>query len=465
MPGSSAFLLAAGTKISAKSHLAVMIPKGQASLNNSGGDAVRLFDSNSALRLKVSYEGTVKEGYAYAKDQTGKWVWSDQPTPGALNIIAQIVSYPSTLIFSEVLPNPEGDDAEGEFMEIFNTGSDSIDLADWSVSDGRRKYQISEDDFLDTELAGQKYLVLYREVTGISLNNTGEEQLELYNPLGEKVDTLVLDASGKEAEAYAWDGQGFAWTEKPTPGAKNKFSSTSEKKTVEKKIITPQTKTVILKNIREQELGSVIKTSGTVSVEPDVLGEGVLYLAGSGIRVVLPKNFDGTLEPGQFLELTGVLSSFHNELQLKVQNPADITVTEDLRELNTHEIKTGDVAEATEGFLVTVSGNLTENAGDNFVLDDGSGPAKVHLMESAGINKPKMKKGELLTVTGLVSQYDENFRILPRYQSDIVTGQGQVAGISAGGPSLPRTGTDFWLIVAVFSGFCYNLLLLTRKES
>ena len=169
---------------------------------------------------------------------------------------------------------------------------------------------------------------------------------------------------------------------------------------------------------------------------------------------MLPDDFDSSsLKLGVVLELTGTLSSFHSELQLKISSAADIKVTGGTQEFIPHQIKTSEVEEDTEGFFVSVTGMLINSSGDSFVIDDGSGPAKVHLMEAAQIIKPKMKKGEQITVTGLVSQYDETYRILPRYQSDIVVGLAQVAGAAISSSSgLPRTGLGVWSIFVVFTG-------------
>ena len=75
------------------------------------------------------------------------------------------------------------------------------------------------------------------------------------------------------------------------------------------------------------------------------------------------------------------------------------------------------------------------------------------IQDSAGIDKPRTKKGDTVLVTGIVSQFNDIYRVLPRMQSDLIFGQ--VAGTSFSG-GLPRTGGDFWLTVAVLVVICYS---------
>ncbi|MDZ4225597.1 MAG: OB-fold nucleic acid binding domain-containing protein, partial [Candidatus Andersenbacteria bacterium] len=101
-----------------------------------------------------------------------------------------------------------------------------------------------------------------------------------------------------------------------------------------------------------------------------------------------------------------------------------------------HQMETGAIGEDTEGWLVTVSGEVVETSGSTFYLDDGSGEVKVYIKPDTGINKPKMKKGMTVTVTGVVSETSSGYRILPRFQEDVIAGQ--VAGAS----SFPQAGWE-----------------------
>ena len=452
-PAATAYKISEETVILPLKYLTITIPKGRFALNNSGEDALRVFDAAKSLRLRIAYAGGAAEDASYARDSLGVWEWPDTPTPDSVNVFATETAYVSDLIISEVVSNPEGDEEEGEFIEIYNPGEDSVDLTEWVLSDKTKRYVISDDDLIATEIPAGGYLAFYREATGISLNNTGEEQVSFFNPDAKLVQSLTFSA-GKEGQSYSWsNAKVYQWTTKITPGRKNEFTFASEAKTDRKETSANETKTVELKNVRQMPPGQTLKTSGVVSVPSGIFGSDVIYLAGSGIRVVFedPAAAVG-LKIGDLIELSGMLKEFHGEMQL-VANPDGLKILESEQDVQAHKIKTGEAGEEFEGSLVQIAGNITQTSGDTFFVDDGSGEARVLIQDSAGIDKPRTKKGDTVLVTGIVSQFNDIYRVLPRMQSDLIFGQ--VAGTSVSG-GLPRTGGDFWLTVAVLVVICYS---------
>lgn len=57
-------------------------------LNNSGAEAVNLFDPAGELIDRIAYEAEKISGQAYAKNASGEWLWTGQPTPGSENVFA-----------------------------------------------------------------------------------------------------------------------------------------------------------------------------------------------------------------------------------------------------------------------------------------------------------------------------------------------------------------------------------------
>lgn len=461
-PGKDALILGPGTSVPSSGFLVVTIPKGKFVLNNSGGDAVRLFDATKTLRLRQYYHDAAREGYSYAKNATAAWAWTEILTPGEPNQFAPELIYSTSLRISEVLPDPVSEETD-EFIEIQNFGLESINLEEWVVADKAKRFTISGDNYFDTEIPPGGFLVLDRDTTGIALNNLGEEEVSLFNPAGELVDRIGFSAASREGQSYSWEkDRVYRWTLKPTPGAPNEFVApplenemTALKNKIEQGKKNLQEgkeklydKLIELKEIHNLNLGEKVTTTGIVGVEPGIFDEQVIYLTGSGIRVFLQSLPGNNLAVGTRIALSGEVGSYHNELQLKVTDPATIKILETGIELAPHDIKTGEVGESTEGYLVRVSGQVTRNEGETFFLDDGTGEAKIYLKDSTGIEKPKIRKGDTFTVVGFVSQYDETYRVLPRYQSDLTLGR--VAGLAIKGSALPRTGNDFWLILASF---------------
>ena len=131
------------------------------------------------------------------------------------------------VFINEWLPNPNGADASGEFVELFNGGAAPVNLAGWIlVADGKKKAKLSG------ILRAGGYLVLRRGETKLSIRNSSAA-LSLYDAAGDLVDQSAFDGTAPEGESFSRvlypsnppqggdeKVQRFAWST-PTPGAKN----------------------------------------------------------------------------------------------------------------------------------------------------------------------------------------------------------------------------------------------------
>ena len=161
---------------------------------------------------------------------------------------AKIVSYPTGIVFSEILPSPDGPDAENEWIEIFNQNDFEVDLSEWAIQDttGSVKTYI-----LNSKIPANGYLVLLRPETKITLNNTGDG-LNFINPNKETVDSVDFGKASlgqsynrverdfkvlPKAGSYNRTQSGWAWSTILTPGAKNIVPTpqTPKQKSEEKK--------------------------------------------------------------------------------------------------------------------------------------------------------------------------------------------------------------------------------------
>jgi uncharacterized protein YdeI (BOF family) len=159
-----------------------------------------------------------------------------------------------------------------------------------------------------------------------------------------------------------------------------------------------------------------------------------LYLAGSGIQVYFYDEAWPALKLGDTITVRGELTTALGEYRLKLKQAADVKAVGGGAAPVPHHVTTGDVGEATEGALVIFEGSVAETSGDTFYVDDGSGEAKVVIKESTNIDKPEMRQGVDVTVTGVVSRTSAGYRVLPRFQEDVRLGR--VAGLT----SFPATG-------------------------
>ncbi|HRH23667.1 MAG TPA: lamin tail domain-containing protein [Candidatus Magasanikbacteria bacterium] len=121
-----------------------------------------------------------------------------------------------TILLNEIFPNPSGVDDEKEFIELFNSGSSTIDLMGWKIGDSSKKYMIDEISIL----AGA-YLSLYRSDTGISLNNSGSETVSLWSPNGLLADSVTYNKTVSNDESFSKFGKMWTWTPSSTSGFEN----------------------------------------------------------------------------------------------------------------------------------------------------------------------------------------------------------------------------------------------------
>ncbi len=128
------------------------------------------------------------------------------------------VSYPSGILFNEILPSPEGADAENEWIEIKNQNNFEVNLSEWKIKDQEGK--ITTYTFPpDTKISPLGYLVLKRPETKITLNNDGDG-LSLIYPNREIADSVAFEKAPL-GQSYNKTPSGWFWSTILTPGAEN----------------------------------------------------------------------------------------------------------------------------------------------------------------------------------------------------------------------------------------------------
>ena len=145
------------------------------------------------------------------------------------------------VVLNEVLPNPGGSDAGQEWVELYNTGPDPVDLAGWELQSATSSWT-TRHLFVDTVLQPGDLLWVGEpggvDVTtgSLGLGNAGSsgDGVRLLDPGGTVVDLLVygpddgglgappdLPAPGTD-EGLARRPDGGLWTlDAPSPGASN----------------------------------------------------------------------------------------------------------------------------------------------------------------------------------------------------------------------------------------------------
>jgi len=131
-------------------------------------------------------------------------------------------SYPSGIIFNEILPSPDGPDETEEWIELYNQNNFEVDISEWKIQDiegSTTTYTFSA----NTKIGPNKYLVLTRPETKITLNNTGDG-LTLFQPDDKIIDKVSYNKAPR-SQSYNKTGSGWAWSVELTPDKKNIVSA------------------------------------------------------------------------------------------------------------------------------------------------------------------------------------------------------------------------------------------------
>jgi len=169
---------------------------------------------------RVAEGETVTHRYTSAGIFTVELLVNDGQNQDGAEITVSVAypEYAQTIRISEFLPNPEGKDAEGEFIELFNEGQDPVALGGWTLDDmaqGSTPWKIPS----GVTVAAGDFIVFFRTDTGIALNNSGDE-VRLFFP-NKEIASQQRYADAQEGWSFARFGGQWAWTKQPTPGRDN----------------------------------------------------------------------------------------------------------------------------------------------------------------------------------------------------------------------------------------------------
>lgn len=128
------------------------------------------------------------------------------------------------VLINEFLPNPDDSRDEGEWIELYNSGSDEVSLDGWSLDDQEGG---SKPFLLDgMTITGNNFLVIEKALSKISLNNDGDE-VRLFSHQG--ITDLYAYEKTTEGMVYYRTPDGNNWQEgaSATPGNANSQNTSS----------------------------------------------------------------------------------------------------------------------------------------------------------------------------------------------------------------------------------------------
>ncbi|MDO9510112.1 MAG: lamin tail domain-containing protein, partial [Candidatus Magasanikbacteria bacterium] len=321
------------------------------------------------------------------------------------------------IIISEVFPNPDGVD-KGEFIELFNTSSSSVDLADWEIKNKNGKvFKI----LTGTKIEPGAFLIFYQNVTKITLGN-GSEKLSLTDKNGDIVD-LVKYEKAPSGQSYSFFEGNWFWADEANPGRLVMDQEINKTEKVSLTSVSPK-KTYQIKSLadtRESEVKDLVITQGVVAVLPNIFSTQYIYVidGGVGLQVYNFKKDWPELKIGDKVKITGEISQASGVKRIKTKTKNDI-VKIGFATTTPLEIKTLDILEETSlGALVKVSGEITAIKTSVIYLDDGNNEATIYLKKNAMIDRKKYKVGQTIEVTGILEAGTSGLQIWPRQNEDL----------------------------------------------
>lgn len=122
------------------------------------------------------------------------------------------------VLINEVLPDPDGDDQAGEWIELYNPENQGVPLYGWSLKDSSGKQFV----FNEEQISAKGYLVVSYQTSKIVLNNDTDEVF-LYNAQGKLISQIKY---GQTTSGWSWSRKSdatYAWTSQPTPNQVNQI--------------------------------------------------------------------------------------------------------------------------------------------------------------------------------------------------------------------------------------------------
>ena len=140
--------------------------------------------------------------------------------PSTSSPATQPIIYPAYQLINEFMVNPEGNDTEGEWIELYNNTNSPIDISNWYLDDAEGNSSPYKINYL--VLMPNEYRTINAPALNLSLKNSDDE-VRLLDP-NKEVKEIIRYFGAEEGLSYAKKENGnFDWTPLATPGTSNQF--------------------------------------------------------------------------------------------------------------------------------------------------------------------------------------------------------------------------------------------------
>lgn len=382
-------------------------------LNNSG-DAIYLSDVSGKSIAQIIFGdwanaaiSAPEKGQSLARNANGNYQITNAPTKNSPNqftessaIANDSVSGSGTtssikstdfsfISIIEILPNPADSDTENEYIKIHNDADYDIDMNGLYLDDeegGSRPWKI----LAGTIIKAGGDLTFPRAKTGLALNNDADAARILDK---NKIELAAVEYENAPSGAiYIFKNRKWQWNSMETKNQNN--------------LITPPAPSY-------PKRGSNGIT-GTVLALPGIFGSQTMYV--DGLQLYMYSHDWPELAVGDKISAFGTPSTYYNEPRLKLKDKNSIKI---ISHNNAVEPAPADgFAEDDLGGLIIIEGEVLQIASTKIVLGANGEEIPVYDKTKQKLFS-QLKEKDRVQITGIVSQYKDEFRLLPRGADDI----------------------------------------------
>ncbi|MFA5134171.1 MAG: lamin tail domain-containing protein [Patescibacteria group bacterium] len=241
--------------------------------------------------------------------------------------------YSDDVVLSELLPSCSPSDRECEFIELFNGGPEDVALDGWQLTDLKTYYRFGADSIV---VAGG-FLVVKRSESKITLNN-GEDTVYLLGPGGAIINGVEYGKAPRD-QSFSFNAveNKWAWIGTVTPGGENVFGDEEDSAVeaaaaavAEEEVDESEGEPldVAIADVSESLLKQLIRVRGEVESAKST-GIHLMDEFGNTVRIYIQKKTgiaQPDVEPGDTMEVVGVLDKTSAGLRILPRTDADITV-------------------------------------------------------------------------------------------------------------------------------------------
>lgn len=361
----------------------------------------------------------------------------------SLSLTIEKKEYPDGIRLNEFLPNPIGPDTTDEFIELYNSGDEDMNLGGWSLDDGAegsKPFLIPEQFIIEQD----HYAVFKSAQTNISINNSSET-IRLFDPNGELKDGVSFEGQAQEGESYNFLIDEWAWSDSPTPGSANIITRPPEDKvpddgddvddspspsdpddqedTPEEPIDNKQS-LISIAEVKTLSSGKQINTSGVVTMIPGEISNQYFYIQDNtaGIKIYSSKGQFPSLQRGQQINVNGKVSVTKYETKIIAASTESIVKqSNNIQLIKPAEYSISQLTQQEKGLLIKTSGAITEKTSGNITLinDKSQIRMKRHDAINKNISTDKYIKGITIAVTGIIEENKDGLVLVPRSAEDV----------------------------------------------